>query len=279
MTPESFAFLSDLVKGRSGLALTADRLGFVESRLQPVAWRRGFRNASELVGELKSQRDPALLRETVAAMSTHDSAFFRDDAPFAAFRSVMIPALLKARFGKRELRIWSAGASTGQEAYSLAMILEETPGLKGWNASILATDWDAGVLARAQEGIFNAFEVQRGLPLPMLAKHFRPHRRGWQISQAVRDRVQFRVVNLLDPIEALGTFDVIFCRNVLIYFDATTKETVATRLLCALGDDGYLVLGAAETVLGASRTLLPLAEYAGSYRKHLRTRTPSSALA
>jgi chemotaxis protein methyltransferase CheR len=272
MSPESFAFFADVVKRRSGVALTPDRAAFVESRLRPIAWRRGFRSTSELVRELQGVCDLRLLHETVAAMTTHDSAFFRDDATFAAFRMLMLPSLLRARAQHRSLRIWSAGSSTGQEAYSLAMILAETPELAGWNAPILATDIDPGVIARAEEGVFNEFDVQRGLGMTMLARHFRPHKRGWQVTPELRARVEFRVCNLIDCIEELGMFDVIFCRNVLIYFDAATKESIASRLARAVSEDGYLVFGTSETFAGATATLSAIPDVPGVYRKRVGAR-------
>jgi chemotaxis protein methyltransferase CheR len=268
MSPETFAFFSDLVRRRSGLSLTADRLAFVESRLTPVALRHGFRSAAELLGELVERPDAPLSAESVAALTTHDSAFFRDETPFRCFRRLIMPELLRARGKTRRIRIWSAGASTGQEPYSLAMIVDEMPELADWEVSIFATDIDKSVIARAEEGLFSEFEVKRGLPVAMLAKYFRREKRGWRVAQPLRARIRFRALNLLDSFDGLGRFDVIFCRNVLIYFDSATKNYALARLSGVLDGDGYLVLGAADAPPYLNRTLSPLEKFPGIYWKH-----------
>jgi chemotaxis protein methyltransferase CheR len=277
MTSQTFAFFSDLVRRRSGMALAADRLAFVESRLTPVALRHGFRSAAELVDEVADGPDTPLCSESIAALATHDSAFFRDEAPFETLRRLIVPELLRTCCRTRKIRIWSAGASTGQEPYSLAMLIEEMPELAGWDVSILATDLDAGVIARAEAGLFSEFDVQRGLPVAMLAKYFRRERGGWRVLPSIRARVRFRVLNLLESFAGLGPFEVTFCRNVLIYFDPATKDYVLARLSGVLADEGYLVLGAADVPNSVSRSLSPLAKFPGIYWKHGRPRTLSAA--
>ena len=181
-------------------------------------------------------------------MTTNETSFFRDKVPFDQFRDVMLPALSAARRDDSRLRIWCSAASSGQEPYSLAMIIEATAYLAGWTIDLLASDINAEMIERAKEGLYSQFEVLRGLPIQMLARHFHHEGGEWRLSSSIRSRVQFEVFNLLDSFEPLGQFDVIFCRNVLIYFDQQTKHDVLGRLADALAPDGYLVLGAAETV-------------------------------
>ncbi len=267
MNQLDFQFVAEFLRRRSGLSLKADRAHLVKSRFAPLAEQHGFADVAALVHELKTADEP-LARAATEAMTTNETWFFRDQIPFERFRDTMIPALLKARAGSRRLRIWCAGAASGQEPYSLAMTLAEMQHkLVGWDIEILATDLSAEMIARAHEGLYDPFEVQRGLPIPMLARHF--HREGdnWRLSRAIRGAVQFQVFNLLDSFACFGVFDVIFCRNVLIYFDQATKHDVARRLSAALAGDGYLVLGVAETLLGMGGAFEPMAGQRGIYAK------------
>jgi chemotaxis protein methyltransferase CheR len=267
MTPADFQFLASLMKQRSGLALGASKAALVESRLAPLAERHGLRNIAGLVRELQRGSE-TLAREAVDAMTTNETWFFRDQRPFDRFQDTILPALLKRRKSTRRIRIWCAGAAAGQEPYSLAMILEDRKReLAGWAIDIVATDINAGVIERARAGLYTPFEVQRGLPVPLLARHFRREGEAWRLSQAVRGRVEFRVFNLLDSFAGLGVFDLIFCRNVLIYFDPATKAEIAGKLAASLAGDGYLVLGVAETVLGLGSAFGPLAAARGVYVK------------
>jgi chemotaxis protein methyltransferase CheR len=266
LTPLDYEYLRKLLKERSGLMLSAEKHYLVESRLLPVARRAGVSNLIELVQKLKGAGNEALTKEVVEAMTTNESFFFRDKIPFEQFRNDMIPTLLAARGARRNLRIWCSACSTGQEPFSLAMILNEMrPKLAGWRVEIIGTDLSNEVLQKARTGIYSQFEVQRGLPIQLLVKYFTQVGEMWQIAPEIRAMVQYRQLNLLHDFASLGPFDVVFCRNVLIYFDQPTKIGVLERLAGVTAADGYLVLGAAETVIGLTETFGPVAERRGLY--------------
>lgn len=258
MKGEEFEFLASLLKRRSGLSLTPEKAELITGRLEAVAERHGFSTIAALVQALK-RGDERLEHSVIEAATTRDTSFFRDSVPFDALRDQILPVLLRARAAKRRLRIWCAAAATGEEPYSLAMVIDETRQFAGWEIQILATDVSAEAIERAAAGFFSDAEVQRGLPLRLLAKYFRKEPSGWRITDELRNRVELRVFNLMDGFAGLGMFDVIFCRNVLMYLDAAVKSDILERLAGSLEADGYLVLGAAETVLGAcdSFTVLP----------------------
>ena len=251
MKREEFEFLASLLKRGSGLSLTPEKTELIASRLKAVAERQGFGTIPTLVQALRSGNEP-LARAVIEAATTRDTSFFRDSPTFDALRDEILPAILRARRATRRLRLWCAAAATGQEPYSLAMIIDAMPQFAGWEIQILATDISADAIERAEAGLFNDEEVQRGLPVRMLAKYFRKGTAGWRVTDALRNRVQFRMFNLMDCFAGLGMFDVILCRNVLMYLDAATKSDILERLADCLEADGYLVLGVAETVLGAS---------------------------
>jgi chemotaxis protein methyltransferase CheR len=268
MTEFDFDFLRTFLKARSGLALTPEKRYLVESRLGPVCRRFEIDNLSELLAGLRNGRDADLERAVIEAMTTNETFFFRDRTPFDLFRDVLLPRYLKNRASSRHLRIWCAAASSGQEPYSLAMMLSEAAArLIGWRVEILATDISTEVLDRAKSGLYSQFEVQRGLPIQLLLKYFTQVGDQWQIAPQIRSMVEFRPANLIKDFSALGTFDIIYCRNVLIYFDAPTKTDVMRRLANALSPDGALLLGAAETVLGLTDALVPDMENRGLYAK------------
>jgi chemotaxis protein methyltransferase CheR len=275
MTPLDYDFLRKALKQRSGLVLSADKQYLVESRLLPIARKAGFGNLGELVAALKRDDTDALMTAVVEAMTTNETFFFRDKTPFENFRSAVLPALLGSRRASRTIRIWSAAASTGQEPYSLAMALKEMEGsVAGWRIEIIATDLASGVLAKAQAGIYSQFEVQRGLPIQLLIKYFTKVGDMWQIAPEIRAMVKFKQLNLLADFSALGTFDLIFCRNVLIYFDQETKISLLNRLGRITASDGYLVLGAAETVVGLTDSFRTVPELRGLYVPNLRQLRP-----
>jgi chemotaxis protein methyltransferase CheR len=253
MTPQDFDYLRALLKQRSGLVLSADKQYLAESRLLPIARRHGMASLGELIGKLRSASSTALQIEVTEAMTTNETLFFRDKIPFDNFRDMVLPKLLAARACEKRLRIWCTAASSGQEPYSLAMILQEkASALAGWRVDILATDLSGEVLEKAKSGVYTQFEVQRGLPIELLVKYFTQTGELWQIAPGLREMVHFRPINLLNDFSVLGTFDVVFCRNVLIYFDQETKSDVLERLARQIAADGFLVLGAAETVIGLS---------------------------
>lgn len=266
MTPSDYEYLRKLVKDRSGLVLSTDKQYLVESRLLPLARKNNLNGISDLVIKLKGGPEQ-LIVDVVEAMTTNETFFFRDKTPFDHFRETIMPALLKARQSRRSLRIWCAASSTGQEPYSLAMCLKEMGSqLAGWRVEILATDLSKEVLEKSKAGIFSQFEVQRGLPIQMLVKYFAQVGEMWQLSQEIRAMVQHRQFNLLSDFRSLGTFDIVFCRNVLIYFDQEAKAGVFARMLKAMEPDGFLVLGAAETVVGLTDAFKPLQDKRGLYR-------------
>ena len=265
MTPLDYEFLRKLLRERSGLDLSSDKQYLVESRLIPLARRGGLAGIAELVAKIKGGSD-ALTAEVVEAMTTNETFFFRDKFPFDHLRETILPALLQARANRRSLRIWCAASSTGQEPYSIAMCLKEFgPALAGWRVEIVASDLSQAVLEKARTGIFSQFEVQRGLPIQMLVKYFTQVGELWQLNADIRAMVQHRQLNLLHDFSHLGTFDVVFCRNILIYFDQDTKVAIFDRLAKMLEPDGVLALGAAESVVGISDAFKPYPDRRGLY--------------
>jgi chemotaxis protein methyltransferase CheR len=273
VTPQDFDYLRKLLRERSGLVLSAEKQYLAESRLLPVARKHGMSTLAELVGKLKCASAASLSVEVVEAMTTNETFFFRDKIPFEHFRDTVLPALIAARAREKRIRIWCTAASTGQEPYSLAMTLKDMAAkLAGFRVDILATDLSADVLARAKAGIYSQFEVQRGLPIQNLVKFFTQVGETWQIAPAIRAMVQFRPLNLLNDFFPLGSFDMVFCRNVLIYFDQDTKIGVFNRLARQMPDDGFLALGAAETVVGLTDAFKPMADKRGLYVPNVAAR-------
>ncbi len=272
MTPQDYDFLRRCLKQRSGLVLSADKQYLVESRLLPVARKAGLATLGGLVEALKLGAAETLMTAVVEAMMTNESLFFRDKIPFDQFRSIVLPALIAARCASRVIRIWCAAASTGQEPYSLAMTVKEMEReLVGWRIDILATDISNEVLERARVGVYSQFEVQRGLPIQLLIKYFTQVGELWQIAPEVRAMVKFQQLNLLSDFSHLGYFDLILCRNVLIYFDQETKIDLLDRLARVIASDGYLVLGGAETVVGLTDRFRIVSDKHGVYAPSLFT--------
>ncbi len=266
MTPQDYDYLSKLLKERSGLQLAGDKQYLLESRLLPIARQQNCSSIGELVAKLKSLVEEPLRIRVTEAMTINESFFFRDKTPFDRFQDTVLPTMLKARADRKRLRIWCAAASTGQEPYSLAMMFKNKPGeFAGWKIDIVATDISNEVLEKAKNGLYSQFEVQRGLPIQLLLKYFKQDGDQWRIDQSLRDMVQFKKHNLLEDFAPLGMFDVIFCRNVLIYFDGKTKEDVLTRISRSLVRDGHLLLGAAETVVGFTNMFMPMPDRRGLY--------------
>ncbi|OAF05341.1 CheR family methyltransferase [Bradyrhizobium neotropicale] len=267
MTPTEYEYLRKFLRDHSGLDLSADKQYLIESRLLPLARKTGLSGITELVQKLQGLGSSVLATSVVEAMTTNETFFFRDKVPFDHFRDTIMPEVLKARAGRRSVRIWCAAGSTGQEPYSLAMCLKEMgAALTGWRVEIIATDLSQEVLEKAKAGVYSQFEVQRGLPIQMLVKYFKQTGETWQINPELRAMIQHRQLNLLHDFAQLGTFDVIFCRNVLIYFDQDTKINIFNRLARQIEGDGFLVLGAAETVVGLTDAFRPIAERRGLYK-------------
>jgi chemotaxis protein methyltransferase CheR len=269
MKPNSFDMLAGVLRAGSGLAIGPDKTYLLETRLAPLLKQHDLPDLDALADRLRpgvSTGRLALERLVIEAMTTNESFFFRDEKPFTHVRTHALPALLASRPANARLRIWSAAASTGQEAYSLAMILSELrPQIDGRCVEILGTDLSRDALARAQSGLYTQFEVQRGLPMQYLVKYFRKEGLTWQIADSLRAMVTFREWNLLSDLRPLGLFDIVFCRNVLIYFDQPTKTRVLDAIARQMARGGRLYLGGAETVLGLTDQFVPVSGEPGVY--------------
>lgn len=268
MKVADFELYKGLLYERSGLVVTPDKSYLLDSRLTPVAKKWNFSSLEMMTVQLRAIPDPALVKDIVEAMTTNETSFFRDTKPFQLFQEVVLPHMLQARATKRTVRIWCAASSSGQEPYSLAMTLKEKEAqLRGWKFEITATDISEEILEQARKGVYTQFEVQRGLPIQYLMKYFEQVGENWKLKDEIRNSVRFAAFNLLGDMTRMGTFDVIFCRNVLIYFDDKTKAGVLEKMSRALEKDGFLFLGGAETVLGISDKFSPMPEKRGLYIK------------
>ncbi len=276
MKSTSFESLATLLRLGSGLVIGPDKTYLLETRLGPVMRKHGIASLDLVAAQIRF--NPGLARidfapgslelDIIEAMTTNESLFFRDDKPFAHLRSSGLPRLLGARSAAAGLRIWSAAASSGQEAYSLAMLWSEMRGTVGVRPlEIIGTDIAREQLNRAREGLYSQFEVQRGLPMQYLVKYFTKEANNWRIAPAIRAMAQFRVLNLLGDLRPLGQFDVVFCRNVLIYFDQPTKARVLEAIARQMPADGLLYLGGAETVLGITDAFTSIPGERGVYER------------
>jgi len=271
MNEKEYQTICNFVQKRSGITLGESKSYLVESRLGSIAQDFGFDNVGALVRGLLSA-PPKVGDAIVDAMTTNESFFFRDKTPFELFESVILPALTKEHGSSGRIRIWCAAASTGQEPYSLAMVLLANKHLwAGCEVEIIATDISPTALQRAEGGIYTQFEVQRGLPVQMLVDHFTQKGTNWIISDKVKSMVKFRHMNLLDPFVGLGKLDLVFCRNVLIYFDVETKTKVLEAVHQVMRPTGYLVLGAAETMMGITKLFDRSEGRRGLYQPMLET--------
>jgi chemotaxis protein methyltransferase CheR len=244
----AFARLRRLLLSVAGIALDADKLYLAESRLAPIMLENGDVDLAELMRRIERSGDEQFLQSVIDAMTTNETFFFRDRAPFEWFKTEWLPEAMAKRREQRRLRIWSAACSTGQEPYSLAMALEEeAERLGGWTVEILASDINETALETARRGVYSQFEAQRGLSTARLLRHLEPHMGSWRVSERLRARIVFRKINLCADFRAAGRFDLILCRNVLMYLDAEVKRQILSRLADALEDDGALILGTAES--------------------------------
>jgi chemotaxis protein methyltransferase CheR len=260
------SYLRELVYRRSAIVLQADKTYLIDSRLAPLAREAGLASIDELVGRIRREDAGApLVRRVIEAMTTNETLFFRDLHPFEALKNRILPELIRARWGKRRLRIWCAAASTGQEPYSIAMtIREHFPEIAAWDIKIIATDINAAVLQRARAASYRQLEVNRGLPVAMLVKYFERQGAEWTIKPVVKDMVEFKELNLLDP-WSIGPQDIVFIRNVLIYFDLETKRVLLGRVRNLLEHDAFLVLGGAETTNNIDDQYVPVKIGGGVY--------------
>lgn len=257
-------FLSEKI----GLSIDVRRQPAIESRLAPVIAECGATSLPHLVARLTAGTDARLADRVIDAMVTCETLFFRDRHPFEAMRTIVLPALAEKRRDMRRLRIWSAACATGQEPYSIAMLLDEmSRSFLGWRIDLIASDISKGALASAEAGRYSQFEVQRGLSTPMLLRHFRQSDGAWIINEHLKTAVEFRNVNLLTDFSALGRFDVVLCRNALMYMDVARRRHILARIARQMPDDGYLMLGAAETLVNLSDDFAPEPGYPGLFRR------------
>ena len=244
--PENYRFLQEHVHSLVGIVLEDNKHYLFESRLSPIVKQHGLGSINALCAVLRGKCNLELGHQVVEAMTTNETYFFRDPAQYEAIRTVLLPRLKQERRDTKTLRFWSAASSTGQEAYSLAMLLLEN-GLQDWNTQILGTDFSAKVVERARAGSFQQIEVNRGLPAPLMLKYFSRRGLEWQISEPVRRMVRFDTIDLRRSMRTLGPFDLVFCRNVMIYFDNETKRNIVKEIHSTLFRGGWLLLGGAET--------------------------------
>jgi chemotaxis protein methyltransferase CheR len=247
--PENYRFLQQQVYSRVGIVLEEDKHYLFESRLAPIVKQLGLRSTNDLCALLHAKGSQELGNRVAEAMTTNETYFFREPHQYEAIRTVFLPKMKEDRRDSKSLRFWSAAASTGQEAYSLAMMLLEEQ-LGSWNIQILGTDFSSKVLERARAGLFQQIEVNRGLPTALLVKHFRPAGLDWQLSEAVRRMARFETIDLRKRMGGLGPFDLVFCRNVMIYFDMETKRNIMKEIHSTLFRGGWLLLGGSESIFG-----------------------------
>jgi chemotaxis protein methyltransferase CheR len=266
MTAQDFEFVCRLVRDRSAIVLEPGKEYLVEGRLAPIVRQLELGSISALVGRLRAGADNGLSTRVVEAMATTETSFFRDLHPFETLRTTVLPDLFRRRAAEKQLNVWCAACSTGQEPYSLAILLREHfREMAGWRVTILATDLSGEVLARAKAGRYSQIEVNRGLPAALLVKYFRQHGSTWELAEDVRRMVEFRELNLVRPWPALPRMDLMFLRNVMIYFDAETKKSILGRVTRLLRPDGYLLLGGAETTLNLDDTLRRVEHLKGGF--------------
>jgi chemotaxis protein methyltransferase CheR len=248
LTAAEFDYIRHLVLEQSAIVLDDDKQYLAESRLMPLARRAGFNSLSGLVASLLAKRFDGLHRQVVEAMTTNETSFFRDFHPFEALRKSILPQILIRNASSRELNIWSAACSSGQEPYSIAMLLQDDfHGMTNWNIRLIASELSAEMLARAREGRYSQLEVNRGLPAQLLVKYFRQNGVDWQIDEGIRRRVEFISVNLAAFWPVLPPMDIVLMRNVLIYFGIETRKKILRKARQVLKQDGLLFLGGAET--------------------------------
>lgn len=263
-----FDLYSELIKERSGIVLSQEKSYLIESRLSPIATEWGFANLDAMTIELHGVPDPNLIDHIIAAITNNETSFFRNLQAFQTFKELSLPYLLEKRIHERGFKIWSAATSTGQEAYSLAMILKDHHSqFSHWKIDILGTDISSHVLKIAEKGEYSQFDSQRGLSIKDLLKYFTQKGEKWQISDQVKKMVRFQQFNLLDNMSNLGEFDVVFCNNVLMYFDDETKADILARISAQMKDDAFLYIGKQENIHVDSEHFAPIPGHKYVYAK------------
>ena len=250
IAPEAFGFVCDLVRRESAIVLESGKEYLVESRLMPLARANGDVDIDAYVARARRQPAGPHFRDIVEALTTNETSWFRDGEPFTAFRTTVLPELIQGRQASHRLRLWSAACSSGQEAYTVAMLLDDAPELAGWHCEILGTDLSTEMVERSRSGVYSQLEINRGLPAAALVKHFQRDGAAWRVNDRLAAMTTFRQLNLVRPWPLMGQFDVVFLRNVLIYFDLPTKRQVLASVRRVLAPGGYLYLGASETTMG-----------------------------
>lgn len=278
MKVADFELYKSLLYDRSGLVITPDKSYLLDSRLTPIAKKWNYPTLDMMTLQLRAIPDPKLVKDIVEAMTTNETSFFRDTKPFTLFQETILPHMIQHRGNKKTIRIWCAACSSGQEPYSLSMILKDKEAqLKGWRFEIVATDLSEDILEQARKATYSQFEVQRGLPIQYLMKYFTQVGEAWQLKDEIKNMVKFSTFNLLEEMNRMGQFDIIFCRNVLIYFDEKTKAGILGKMEKQLEKDGFLLLGGAETVLGITDKFVPMPEKRGLYIKNPALAGPAGA--
>lgn len=265
LSQSEFSFMQDFLKSEAAIVLEGGKEYLVETRLSPLLRKSGINSLSVLIAELRKNIAHPLRRSVIEALTTNETSFFRDLEPFEVLKSVVLPDLIARRKTTKKLTVWSAACSSGQEPYSIAMTIRENfPALSDWEITIEATDLSTAILERAKRGVFSQMEVNRGLPVTYLVKYFKKTGTEWQISDAIRKAVRFSELNLMKPLSALPPIDIVFIRNVLIYFDLKTKEQIFAQIRTVMRPDGYLFLGSAETTLNIDPNFQRAADNKGS---------------
>ena len=278
LTAQEFAFISGLVRRDAAIVLEAGKEYLVEARLLPLARQSGLPSVSEFVNFAQNRPEPDTHRRSVDALTTNETSFFRDGEPFTQLVTTVLPDLMARRAANRTIKIWSAACSSGQEPYTLAMVLQDALPA-GWSFDIVGTDISTEMLGRAEAGQYSQLEVNRGLPATLLVRHFERTGANWKVSPALRKVVSFKRLNLAAPFPAMGPFDIVFIRNVLIYFDVDTKRGVLQRVASTLRPDGWLFLGSAETTIGIDdRFERVVAGRTSAYRLRAAKTVPASAV-
>lgn len=274
ISDSSSRILAGLLEARTGQQLTMSRRWRIETALSALLRERGIATLDELITILVMNKEPGLSNQVVEALLNNETYFFRDRTPFDTISKYALPALAVKRASKKRLRIWSTGCSTGQEVYSLAMLFaDDAEKWKGWTIDILGTDVSSCVIDRARSGVYSQFEVQRGLAITQTIRWFEECGDGWRIAEPLRKQVRFQVHNLLEQPPQPGGFDIVLCRNVLLYLCSEKKALAFDRLSSAMADDGWLMLGAGETVIGQTKKLSADPKARGLYRLENRDKS------
>ena len=271
VSDSDFSYISQFVREHAAIVIDPSKAYLVSSRLEPLAKEVGFNGIGQMVASLKSKGCPDLQKKVIDAMTTNETSFFRDIEPFEYLKKVAIPEIISRKAKDRTLRIWSAACSSGQEAYSIAFMIKESfPELSQWKITIHATDISSAILEKARRGEYSQYEINRGLPVQYLVKYFQKEGMQWRVVPAVREMVNFSYLNLVSPWRGLPIFDIVFLRNVLIYFDVPTKRSIFEQLRGTITKDTYVFLGAAETTLNVhdsyERVIIPDIPRCGCYK-------------